>query len=112
MANPKVADAVEQVRLFTKDADGEKWDDEAVLTYLNTAMRLLYQRHPLAFCVTAPVVAEPDALTMTGEIAVLPRFVEPLAHYAAAQCLIEGADDEFNARLAKTHLELFESLSA
>lgn len=109
MANPKVADVLKQASLFANDKDGTKFNPETTLAYLNTGMLELYQRRPSAFYVTSIVTSPPTALEVSGEIAVSPEYAEPLAHYVASKCLIEGAggDDQFNARLAKTHLELF-----
>ena len=112
MANPLVVDVVKQARLYLgRDAD-EKWSDDAVLGYLNTGIQKLYQLHPTAFYVTAILTEPPAAVAMGDEIGMFTRYAEALAHYVAAQCLIEGADDEFNAKLAKTHMDLFVSLSA
>jgi hypothetical protein len=112
MANPKVADVIKQAQLYVKDVNGEKYDAPTVLGYLNTAIGLLFARHPSAFYVTSIITEAPEAVEMGGEIAVSPDSAEALAHYVASQCLYESADDEFNARLAKSHLDLFASLSA
>jgi hypothetical protein len=112
MANPKVADVLKQAQQYCNDATGEKFTPEATLAYLNAGIEVLFDKHPLAFCVDAIVTSRPTAVGLGGEISVLPKFGEALAHYVASKCLYEGADDEFNARLAKSHLDIFFALSA
>lgn len=114
MANPTVESIIKQAQLFANDKAGTKYDQTSYLSYLNTGIQLLYQRHPSAFYVTVVLTAAPSSVGISDELAVLPKYADLLAHYVAAQCLYEGAagDDEFNRKLAKDHMDQFISLSA
>ena len=112
MANPKAADVVNQAKLYANDKDGTKYQPETYLLHTNTAIQKLYQRHPSAFYVTAILTDDPPAVVgLDEDIAVLPQFVDPMASYVAARCLVEGAggNDEFNAKLAKQHMDAFDA---
>jgi hypothetical protein len=109
MANPLVSDIIERAKLFANDSDGNKHDEQSYLAYLNTAIALLYQRHPSAYYISSVIVAAPTDVQISDELAVNPVFTEPLARYVASRCLIEGAagDDETNRKLAKDHEAAF-----
>lgn len=114
MANPTVADVIKQAQVMAGDKDGVKWSPESYLAYLNTGIQVLYQRHPSAFYVSSVITSAPATVALGDEIPVLPRFAEALEHYVVSKCLIEGAagNDEHNAKLAKTNMDLFIALSA
>lgn len=112
MANPTADEIVKLAQKYVKDESGTKYDADVYMTHLNTAMRLLYDKHPSAFYVSSIVTAPPSTVELSGEVAVLPRYADALAHYIAAQLLMEGADDEYNRKLGKDHLDLYVSLSA
>ena len=110
MANPKAADVVNQAKLFANDKDGTKHDEATYLAYLNTAVQVLFQRHPSAFYLTTIVTDAPGTIGLGDEIAISPEYAEAIAHYIASKCLVEGAgaNDEFNARLAKMNMDVFD----
>ena len=112
MANPRSDEIIKQAQLYADDKDGVKFDQATYLAHLNTAMKLLYDKHPAAFYVSTVVTSPPAAVLFGDDVVVLPRYADALSHYIASQVLIEGADDEYNRKLQKDHLDLFVSLSA
>lgn len=112
MANPTADEVIKQAQLFLKDKAGLKWEPTTLLAYVNTGIQLLYRAHPSAFFVTSVITSAPAAVGLSDEIAVLPRFSEPLSHYVAAKALMEDADDEYNRKLGQDHLNAFAAQSA
>lgn len=112
MAYPTADEIVKQAQRYVNDEAGLKWDADDLLAYLNTGIQLLYTKHPSAFYVTTVITEAPAVAEISSSIPVFSRYAEPLAHFIAAQCLVEGADDQFNKALAQEHLNLFASLSA
>jgi hypothetical protein len=114
MGNPLVQDVITMARRFLRDSGttGNKFTSESLLAYLQTGIASLYKDRPHAFYLTAVITAPPALVGLDDEIPVFPQYVVPLAYFVSGTALQELANDEYNARISKTHLDLYAALSA
>jgi hypothetical protein len=84
-----------------------RWDNPALLIYVNEGRKNLKGIHPEAFYVSGIVTGEPADLAIGATLDITACYILSLASYVCFRVLGENSEDASNRELSAYHYKLY-----
>ena len=96
---------------ISDEAGTVRWDDPALIRYINDGQRAIIKVHPEAQYITTIVTNDfndfTEASALADTLSISDGYKNALVHYVASMVLREDSEDAGNDALADKHYQLF-----